>query len=190
MEGTKLIRLGMNRRATLRKFWVAVMTLALLTVAGCGAEQVAVKEGKGHTALGPLTEMARQGTEQRGVIYVPAHSSVYWGFDRVESELAIALYIRNVNQKQGIVVHSARYFDSKGKLVRNYVEQPGALGPMATADYVIQRMDTSGGTGASFLVEWSGPADGEAPMVEAVMMGQHGNLGISFSSVGRALGNR
>jgi hypothetical protein len=170
-----------------RKSCVALVAVALMSLPGCGSEPTAVKEGKGHTVLGPVTEAAQQAEGQRGVIYVPAHSSVYWGFDRVESEMAITLYIRNLNQKQGIVVHSARYFNSDGKLVRNYVEQPGVLGPMATADYVIQRLDTTGGTGASFLVEWSGAADGEAPMVEAVMIGQHGNLGISFTSVGRAL---
>ncbi len=167
-----------------------IICLALLGVVGCGQAPTAVKEGKGHTALGPLTEAAQPKEVRRGVIYVPAHSSVYWGFDRVESEMAITLYIRNLDQKQGIVIHSARYFDSAGKLVRNYVEQPGMLGPMATADYVIQRMDTSGGTGASFVVEWSGAADGEAPMAEAVMIGQHGNLGISFTSVGRTLGDQ
>lgn len=174
----------------MRTIWVGLLAVALGVVAGCGKEPATVKEGRGHSALGPLTEAAGQELGQRGTIYVPAHSSVYWGFDRVESEMAITLYIRNVEQKRSIVIHSARYFDSNGKLVRNYVEQPGLLGPMATADYVIQRLDTSGGTGASFLVEWSGASDGEAPMVEAVMLGQHGNLGISFTSVGRALGEK
>jgi len=174
----------------LRQLQIGVLAVALWNTTGCGKEPTTVKEGKGHTALGPLTEAARQETGQRGVIYVPAHSSVYWGFDKVASEMAITLYIRNLDQKRGIVVHSAKYFDSNGQLVRNYVEQPGVLGPMATADYVIQRMDTSGGTGASFLVEWSGASDGEAPMVEAVMLGQHGNLGISFASVGRAIKNQ
>jgi hypothetical protein len=61
---------------------------------------------------------------------------------------------------------------------------------MATADFVIQRRDTSGGTGASFLVEWSAAQDDvDEPLVEAVMVGQHGNAGISFSGMGRALPN-
>jgi hypothetical protein len=174
----------------LRQSGVGLLMVALLTAAGCGKEPATVKEGRGHAALGPVTEAVRQAAGQRGRIYVPAHSSVYWGFDRVESEMAITLYVRNVNERKGVVIESVRYFDSTGKLVRSYVEQPGVLGPMATADYVIQRLDTTGGTGASFLVEWSGAAEGEAPMVEAVMLGQHGNLGISLSSVGRALGTR
>ncbi len=185
-----MIGLGLEKKVILRKSYVALVAVALFSAAGCGTEPTAVREGKGHAVLGPLSEVAGQEAGQRGLIYVPAHSSVYWGFDRVESELAITLYVRNVNQKQGVVIHSARYFDSDGKLVRNYVEQPGRLGPMATADYVIQRMDKTGGKGASFLVEWSGASDGEAPMVEAVMIGQHGNVGISFANVGRALGDK
>ncbi len=172
----------------MRNSYVAVAAVAVLSLTGCGSEPAPVKEGKGRSVLGPLSAEARQAAGQRGVIYVPAHSSVSWGFDRVESEMAITLYIRNVNEKQGIVVHSARYFNSEGKLVRNYVEQPGMLGPMATAGYVVAREDTSGGRGASFLVEWSGAEDGEAPMAEAVMLGQNGNLGISFTTVGRPLG--
>jgi hypothetical protein len=124
------------------------------------------------------------------VIYVPAYSSINWGFDQQVAELAVTLSIRNVNLKQTIVVHSAKYYGSEGDEIRNVVPSASELPPMATADFVIQRRDTSGGTGASFLVEWSAAReDVDEPLVEAVMVGQHGNAGISFSGLGRALPN-
>jgi len=58
---------------------------------------------------------------------------------------------------------------------------------MATADFVIQRKDKTGGPGANFLVEWSSEEDVDEPVIEAVMIGQHGNAGISFTGAGRTL---
>ena len=67
--------------------------------------------------------------------------------------------------------------------------EPGELGPLATVEFVIQRVDTAGGPGANFLVQWVGQAEVDEPLIEAVMIGQSGNAGISFTSVGRAIKN-
>jgi hypothetical protein len=85
------------------------------------------------------------------------------------------------------VVHSAKYYDSDGKQIRDFVTAPSELGPLATADFVIPRLDTRGGPGANFLVEWSSASDVDEPVIEAVMVGQNGNAGISFTGLGRAL---
>ena len=70
-----------------------------------------------------------------------------------------------------------------------YVKAPAELGPLSSADFVIQRVDTSGRPGANFLVQWVGPADVDEPLIEAVMIGQSGNAGISFTSSGRVIKN-
>lgn len=124
---------------------------------------------------------------QRQVVYVPVYSSMYWGFDQQVVDLAATLSIRNVSLKHPLVVHSAKYFDTAGKEIREYVSAPSMLAPMATADFVVQRKDNSGGSGANFLVEWSSADDIDEPVIEAVMMGQQGNSGVSFTSVGRVL---
>ncbi len=121
------------------------------------------------------------------MVYVPAYSAIYWGFDEQVAELAITLSIRNVNPQDAIVIHSAKYFDTDGKEIRNFVGSASLLGPLATADFVIPRADTAGGPGANFLVEWSSANDVDEPVIEAVMTGQHGNAGVSFTGVGRAL---
>jgi hypothetical protein len=82
-----------------------------------------------------------------------------------------------------------RYYDSVGKHVRDYVSTPSELGPLATVEFVIQQMDVAGGPGANFLVQWAGPTDIDEPLVEAVMVGQSGTAGISFTSVGRVVKN-
>ena len=163
-----------------------ILLCLLLLLAGCSQTPVTEhKEGSGHVVLKPLT--AGYEPKVRQLVYVPAYSAIYWGFDEQVAELAVTLSIRNVNPKDSIVVQSAKYFDSEGKEIREFVTSPSSLGPLATADFVIPRRDTSGGTGANFLVEWSSATDVDQPVIEAVMTGQHGNAGVSFTSTGRAL---
>lgn len=167
--------------------WYAALVIAMaLTLHGCARPDEHVLEGSGHSVLSPLSPSA-QPARQRQVVYVPVYSSIYWGFDRQLTDLAATLSIRNVSEKSAIVVHAVKYYDSHGKLVRVYIKEPGSLGPLATADFVIQRRDTAGGPGANFLVEWSSAEDVDEPVIEAVMIGQHGNAGISFASLGRPL---
>jgi hypothetical protein len=165
----------------------AIACLLLFTVA-CGTPPpTEKKEGSGHVVLKPLADPAGYVARARQLIYVPAYSSIYWGFDQQVAELAITLSIRNVNLKQPIVIHSAKYYGSDGDLIRDLVPSASELGPLATADFVVQRRDTTGGTGASFLVEWSSAVEVDDPVIEAVMVGQHGNAGISFTTTGRVL---
>jgi len=164
------------------------MVILLLALAGCDRRPATGhSEGSGPVVLKPLAEGAVAAHPVRQLVYVPVYSSIYWGFDRQLTDLAATLSIRNVNEKAPIVVHAVKYYDSHGKLVRAYIKEPGVLDPLATADFVIQRRDTAGGPGANFLVEWSSAEDVDDPVIEAVMIGQHGNAGISFTSLGRPL---
>ena len=69
------------------------------------------------------------------------------------------------------------------------LKEPAELGPLATVEFVIQRVDTAGGPGANFLVQWVGQSDVDELLIEAVMIGQSGNAGISFTSTGRVIKN-
>lgn len=163
-----------------------------MALAGCntreGKESTHRLEGSGHVVLQPLPEGANATMGRfRQVVYVPIYSSVYLGFDQQMLDLSATLSIRNVSSQHALIVHSARYYDSGGKEIANYVPKPSSLGALATADFVIQRRDRTGGPGANFLVEWSSVEDVDEPVIEAVMIGQHGNAGISFTSLGRPL---
>lgn len=164
------------------------LLLCILGLLGCGrTNEPNHREGSWQVALKPPIYPAQYTAKLRQLVYVPVYSSIYWGFDRQTTELAATLSVRNVSLKQILVVHSVKYYDSEGKELREYVTSPSTLGPMATADFVIQRRDTTGGPGANFLVDWSSAADIDDPVIEAIMIGQHGNAGISFTSIGRAL---
>ncbi len=102
-------------------------------------------------------------------------------------QLAATVSIRNVSLRFPLVLESVRYYDSAGKQVRDYLSTPSELGSLATVEFVIQQRDTTGGPGANFLVRWAGSPYMDEPLIEAVMVGQTGNVGISFTSSGRVV---
>ena len=122
-------------------------------------------------------------------VYVPVYSSLYLGLNVKQRmvELSATVSVRNVSQGHPIVLEWARYYDSAGKLIRNYVAEAAALPPLSSVEFVVQRTDVAGGPGANFLIRWKGPSGVDAPLIEAVMLGQSGNAGISFTSAGRVV---
>jgi Protein of unknown function (DUF3124) len=123
---------------------------------------------------------------QSATVYVPVYSSVYLGISNKTptAELAATLSVRNTSSMHPITLESVRYYDSSGKRVRDYLDKPSTLAPLGSVEFVVQRSDVTGGPGANFLVQWAGPSNVDEPLIEAVMVGQAGGTGISFTSRG------
>ena len=115
-------------------------------------------------------------------LYVPVYSNIFSGPKKLQYNLATILSIRNTDLSNAITVLSADYYDSKGKLVRNYYQKPVTLSPLESTDIFIPEEDTTGGTGANFIVRWSSLKEVNAPIVESVMFGMKSGQGISFVS--------
>ena len=55
------------------------------------------------------------------------------------------------------------------------------LKPLQTIEFLIERRDATGGSGANFIVVWHAPNErAHAPLIEAVMVGRSGTNAISF----------
>jgi hypothetical protein len=125
------------------------------------------------------------------MLYVPVYSHIYYGGKayggRRRFELAVTLSIRNTDPQQPITVLSARYYDSDGKLLQDYLAQPLRLGPLASTEVFVEESDVRGGAGANFLVEWRAAEPVNTPVVEAVMIGTSGTQGLSFVSPSRVI---
>ena len=80
-----------------------------------------------------------------------------------------------------------RYNDSSGKLVRQYLERSTQLAALASTSFVIDSTDTSGGIGASFIVEWVARTEVASPIVEAILIGSGYQQGISWVSPGKVI---
>jgi hypothetical protein len=132
----------------------------------------------------PLPKTPKIGQEQ--TIFVPAYSHVYTRTGQ-EYLLAITLSIRNTSFTDSILLTSVRYYDTKGSLVKKYSKKVLQIPPLATAEFFVQDEDTSGGSGANFIVKWNAIQGVSEPVIEAVMIGTTSGQGISLISPGRVI---
>lgn len=119
-------------------------------------------------------------------VYVPVYSHVYQNAKRRPFNLVGTLSIRNTDLDHSIRVTSIRYFSSRGKLLRNYLERPLPLAPLASADFVADEHDENG-SATSFVVEWGAETEVHEPVIEAVMISTKLSQGISFVCPGRVI---
>ena len=69
-------------------------------------------------------------------------------------------------------------------LVKAHLDRTIKLAPLQTIEFLVERGDSSGGSGANFLVEWLGEQQTDKPLIEAVMVGAAGTQGICFGRMG------
>ncbi len=169
-------------------------------IGGCRSPQPSTPQSpQTQPSVAPLTRIQRSGgaieidprqiTVSTGqVIFVPAYSHVYYGDQQDEFLLSITLSIRNTSLTSPIVVRSVRYYNSKGQLIKQYATSAIKLPPLASTEFFIPQTDKSGGSGASFIVEWvSDRSQVTAPIVEAMMLSTSFQQGVSFTTTGKVL---
>lgn len=119
-------------------------------------------------------------------VYVPIYSHVYSDQGR-EQALEATLSLRNTDPDRSIVIKSIRYYDNEGSLLREYLEAPVLLKPLASTDFLVERRDMAGGVGANFLVDWVAEEVVSTPIIEAIMVSYGGNKAFAFSRAGHPI---
>lgn len=139
--------------------------------------------------LPPLPLFADQppGLTKGQMIYVPAYSHIYSGNKERPFLLTVTLSIRNIDPKHSIAITLVDYYETQGKLLKKYLDEPKILKPMESLRYVIPQNDKSGGSGANFIVKWKADTSVNPPIVESVMIGTQRQQGVSFTSRGRVI---
>jgi hypothetical protein len=150
-----------------KKCLAILLASALISVCVASAEEVQVSKGQ--------------------TLYVPIYSHVYSGDKEQPFLLAAILSIRNTDPDKPMTIVSVVYYDTDGKQVKAYLDQPRQLPALASTRFVVPESDTSGGSGAKFIVEWKADVQVTPPVVEAVMIGTKMGQGISFVSQGRVI---
>lgn len=125
-------------------------------------------------------------------LYVPVYSHISHGnLDGrgKPSELLLSsmLSLRNTDLAGTVTVTSARYYDTEGKLLREYLPKPLVLGPMGSAELFVEHKDKTGGSGANFVVEWKADKPLNPPLVETVNAYFFGTQSVAFTSPGRPI---
>jgi Protein of unknown function (DUF3124) len=120
-------------------------------------------------------------------VYVSIYSHIYSGLKARPFDLAAILSIRNTNPNNSITLRSVKYYDSDGKLLKEYLSIPLQLNALVSTRYIITEGDKAGGSGANFIVVWKSDRKVNPPIIEAVMIGTHSGQGISFVSRGQVI---
>ena len=166
--------------------FASIVFVLLVGCSGQAEEATPVPESQPTRAVAPVASGDLNiVTGQR--LYVPAYSEVYSADENQTWDMTVTLSIRNTNLDKPILIDSVQYYDTNGQLVTDYVESPLQLAPMATTEYVIERTDDKGGTGANFIVVWGAEEPVYEPVVEAVMISTAGTQGLSLLSPARVL---
>ncbi|MGC1515714.1 MAG: DUF3124 domain-containing protein, partial [Maribacter sp.] len=116
-------------------------------------------------------------------VYVPIYSDIYNQTRDSRTLLTATLSIRNTSIRDSLFVSKIDYYNTQGDLVRSYIDAPIYLKPMESIDYVIEQQDTSGGSGANFLIDWYAKKQLN-PLFQAVMVGGLGAQAFSFTTEG------
>lgn len=161
--------------------------LALACLVGC--QPAASPSGISRLEL-PSSAVETQPKERRVVrgqkLYVPCYSHVYL-LDGKPYNLAITLSLRNTSPEHTLILRSVVYYDSDGQRLKELSPGEIELAPLSVAEIFVHEQEKLGGSGASFLVDWVAEAEISDPVVEAVMVGSAGALGVSFLTSSRVL---
>ena len=148
-------------------FLLLIFSVGILTPAGSSADDVQLSMGQS--------------------VYVSIYSHIYGGSKARPFNLASILSIRNTDINQSVTIVSVKYYDTEGKLLKEYLDEPLDLKALASTRYIIKEGDKAGGSGANFIVKWKSNKKITLPIIEAVMIGTHSGQGISFVSRGQVI---
>ncbi|HEY9623013.1 MAG TPA: DUF3124 domain-containing protein [Crinalium sp.] len=136
----------------------------------------------------PVVTLDKEKIVMGQTIYVPIYSHIYH-YNRQDQviNLSATLSVRNTDGTSPIVITAVKYYDTDGQLIRQDIDRPVALNPLASTSFLVAADDTRGGSGANFIVEWVAEKTVSEPVVEAVMISTSSSQGISFISPGKVI---
>ncbi|WP_227430263.1 DUF3124 domain-containing protein [Psychrobacter sp. I-STPA6b] len=114
--------------------------------------------------------------------YVPIYSDIYVDEDNPKVLLSATLSIRNTSLHDSLYITKIDYYNTKGDFVRSYLDKSIELPPMGTLNYIVEKLDDTGGSGANFVVNIDSPNAEFTPVIEAIMIGNYSNKGFSFKT--------
>lgn len=160
--------------------------IAVLLAIASGCQPVATDAPQAAPTLSTV-DIADLQIVSGQTVFVPAYPEIFYDDSTRTIALTTTLAIHNTDPDHEIVIRSVRYYDTDGALVREFIESPVSLNPLATTGFVVPADDSVGGWGANFLIEWGAESPVYEPVIEAIMINTSGALGLSFVSEGRVV---
>lgn len=178
------------------KILYPIILFALIACSGQNSNQPSEAAQSGDQEVGIADTLSRNDTtfvrhhsSIGQTIYVPVYSHIYQQNQQQTFNLTATLSFRNADLYRSVTLTEVLYYDSQGKVVKNYLGKSRKINPLASTSFVVEEDDLRGGVGANFIVSWKSEEPIYPPIVEAVMISTSQQQGISFVSRGRVLEN-
>ncbi len=125
-------------------------------------------------------------------LYLPIYSHLWHGnTDRSgkadQAQLSALVSIRNTDSGKALRVTSAKYYDTDGKLLREFLPVARLIPPLGTLELLVERREAEGGSGANFIIHWQNEEAINPPLVEAVHADLYGLKPVSFITTARPI---
>ena len=130
------------------------------------------------------TAIDRSQFAYKQTFYVPIYSDIYTDRDNRKVLLSATLSVRNTTLKKSLYINKIDYYGTDGTFIKSYLNKPIELPAMATLNYIVEKEEDKGGSGANFIIEVEGIDETVKPVIEAVMIGNFSNKGFAFSTEG------
>ena len=163
-------------------------TMALLSVCDQTPQDPNVLYSEKHQdpiqELEMTTAVDRSQFAYKQTFYVPIYSDIYTDRDNRKVLLSATLSVRNTTLKKSLYINKIDYYGTDGTFIKSYLTKPIELPAMATLNYIVEKEEDKGGSGANFIIEVEGIDETVKPVIEAVMIGNFSNKGFAFSTEG------
>lgn len=173
---------------TRRLFILVISALALVSGCDKSIQDPNIMFSEKHKD--PIKELEMTSVVDRSqfsyqqTFYVPIYSDIYTDRDNRKVLLSATLSVRNTTLKKPLYINKIDYYGTDGELVKSYLKGPIELPAMATLNYIVEKEEDKGGSGANFIIEVEGIDETVRPVIEAVMIGNFSNKAFSFSTEG------
>lgn len=138
------------------------------------------------------TAMAQEFLSKGQTLYLPIYSHLWHGnTDRTGkadmAQLSALVSIRNTDPSKTLRVISAKYYDTDGKLLREFLPTVRLVPALATLELLVERREAEGGSGANFIIRWQNEEAINPPLIEAVHADLYGLKPVSFITSARQI---
>lgn len=121
------------------------------------------------------------------ILYMPVYSNMPRFKDSAKSDMSAFVAFHNTDFKYKVRLQKVQYFDSKGKMVHDFLEdEKKFVGPLETCNFTVPYYD-QGGTGANFLIEWMADTAVSEPLVESITLSLKNYNSVSILSNGKVI---
>lgn len=162
--------------------FIIAISIILVQCENYDKEPVSYHNHNYHFVTVPFSEMKNIYS-----VYIPVYSEIYHQHGR-KFDCTITLSIRNTNFKDSLYLFNVDYNDSKGDIIRNYIDSTLLLYPMESVEFHVD--ENKNRAGANFIVKWGSKQSGvNKPIIQAVMIGSFNQQGMSFTTDGVEIDN-